>query len=371
MLRLKLSENNDILRNFNVAHVFVLIWLGEINMAGIITNFQAPDNLEDLEEAYNKYQGTNLDGILEDAKKHYTAWTVGRKSQIGDIVFFFCAATAIDKIKKAYREARKADKLIEFAEKQKELYEKFSGHIVAWGRIIAKPCDFDFGWGAEIEVVEAIDIPYSAFKSFIKISTFGAITFLNDEKLSKLEELVGTYNEGELETIVVKPALREGKRIEVYGTKYERNAKIRREFLSKQAKPYKCAVCGFDYEKHYGQLGKDYIEVHHKTPLSVNGNDVEIDLENDLVCLCANCHRMIHRKKGVIMTVEELKVIINKRALLVGGLPFDVRMPEYNDETIEAMQEALDIEAGKIPAKRYHSAQELFDANDADIAAHA
>ena len=50
---------------------------------------------------------------------------------------------------------------------------------------------------------------------------------------------------------------------------------------------------------------------------------------------------------------------------------FDVRMPEYNDETIEAMQEALDIEAGKIPAKRYHSAQELFDANDADIAAHA
>ena len=48
-----------------------------------------------------------------------------------------------------------------------------------------------------------------------------------------------------------------------------------------------------------------------------------------------------------------------------------VRMPEYNRETLEALQETLDIEAGKIPAKRYHSAQELFDANNADIAANA
>lgn len=71
------------------------------------------------------------------------------------------------------------------------------------------------------------------------------------------------------------------------------------------------------------------------------------------------------------MSIAQATNMFYARALLVGGLPFDVRMPEYNDETIEAMQEALDIEAGKIPAKRYHSAQELFDANDADIAAHA
>ena len=61
------------------------------------------------------------------------------------------------------------------------------------------------------------------------------------------------------------------------------------------------------YEKF---IGKDYIEVHHKTPLSVNGNEVvytEAEIENALVCICANCHRMIHRQKGVIITVEELK----------------------------------------------------------------
>ena len=32
-----------------------------------------------------------------------------------------------------------------------------------------------------------------------------------------------------------------------------------------------------------------------------------IDPYNDLVCLCANCHRMMHRNSGHVMTVEELK----------------------------------------------------------------
>ena len=39
------------------------------------------------------------------------------------------------------------------------------------------------------------------------------------------------------------------------------------------------------------------------------------------------------------------------------------READYPPETIEALQETFDIEAGKIPAKRYHSSQELFDAN--------
>lgn len=46
----------------------------------------------------------------------------------------------------------------------------------------------------------------------------------------------------------------------------------------------------------------------------------------------------------------------------------DFDMPDYNRETLEAMQEALDIEAGKIQAKRYHSADELFAEIDAEIA---
>ena len=61
------------------------------------------------------------------------------------------------------------------------------------------------------------------------------------------------------------------------------------------------------------------------------------------------------------------------KALSTGSLPLDLTSqefnPDFNDETIEALQETLDINSGKIPAKRYHSVKELFEANNAEIAA--
>lgn len=47
------------------------------------------------------------------------------------------------------------------------------------------------------------------------------------------------------------------------------------------------------------------------------------------------------------------------------GLPFDVRLYP-NAVTRAAMQEADDILAGRIPAKRYSSTQEMMDDLDAD-----
>ena len=54
-------------------------------------------------------------------------------------------------------------------------------------------------------------------------------------------------------------------------------------------------------------LLKNYIEVHHIKPLSSLDEEIIIDPYNDLACLCANCHRMMHRNSGHVMTVEELK----------------------------------------------------------------
>ena len=72
------------------------------------------------------------------------------------------------------------------------------------------------------------------------------------------------------------------------------------------------------------------------------------------------------------MTITEAVNIFFAQMLQIGGLPFDVKSkefnPDFNDETAEAMQEALDISSGKIPAKRYRSARELFEANNAEIA---
>lgn len=61
----------------------------------------------------------------------------------------------------------------------------------------------------------------------------------------------------------------------------------------------------------YGERGKDYIEVHHVVPLASREEEATVNPDTDLVVLCANCHRMIHRKKNEILTLEELINLIN------------------------------------------------------------
>ena len=66
------------------------------------------------------------------------------------------------------------------------------------------------------------------------------------------------------------------------------------------------------------------------------------------------------------MTLPEAVNIFFENSLLVGGLPFAVRLPRYNRETEDAIQEARDIMSGKREAKSYSSARELFQELDAD-----
>ena len=66
------------------------------------------------------------------------------------------------------------------------------------------------------------------------------------------------------------------------------------------------------------------------------------------------------------MTLPEAVNIFFENSLLVGGLPFAVRLPKYNQETEAAIAEARAISAGKTPAKSYASARELFNELDAE-----
>ena len=71
-----------------------------------------------------------------------------------------------------------------------------------------------------------------------------------------------------------------------------------------------CTVCGFDFEAIYRELGRDFIEVHH-TEIIREGEPVDLMIALQRVApLCANCHRMIHRQPGVIITLQELRAIV-------------------------------------------------------------
>jgi predicted HNH restriction endonuclease len=55
-----------------------------------------------------------------------------------------------------------------------------------------------------------------------------------------------------------------------------------------------CHVCGFEFREAYGEIGRDYAQVHHLKPLGDRLRPSETRL-GDLAVLCANCHVMVHR----------------------------------------------------------------------------
>ena len=96
-------------------------------------------------------------------------------------------------------------------------------------------------------------------------------------------------------------------------TKKERNPELRRKcieyYKSLWGGHIHCICCGFDFEKAYGDIGKDYIEVHHVNPHHSYVGEHMVDPTRDLIPLCSNCHSMIHRVpgQGTCMKPEELK----------------------------------------------------------------
>lgn len=102
----------------------------------------------------------------------------------------------------------------------------------------------------------------------------------------------------------------EGARRNVIATRIERSPRNRAMAIAFHG--YNCQVCGFDFEQTYGTLGKGYIEVHHVNPLALQEGEQVINPRTDLVCLCANCHRMIHRNRQQVLTVEELTQLLQK-----------------------------------------------------------
>lgn len=85
---------------------------------------------------------------------------------------------------------------------------------------------------------------------------------------------------------------------------YERNSAARKKCLEHYGT--NCFVCGFDFEKAYGEIGKNYIHVHHLKSLSQIRKQYKINPIKDLRPVCPNCHAMIHRYQ-VAMDIDVLK----------------------------------------------------------------
>lgn len=174
-------------------------------MSAFIINFQSPFELDDLWDRYEKDGLTNIDHILhfEDTLGE---WTVHKDAKVGDRVFFMCAVTSKDHMGHVCAEVRRSEEvpheIVAFAEKERELYRRYAGTIVAVGRIAEEPFQSDDSgyanpvwrtpWYARIGNLQLLDklVSIDESRSFIKVSRTGSITKLDKNQEDALEELV-------------------------------------------------------------------------------------------------------------------------------------------------------------------------------------
>ncbi len=100
------------------------------------------------------------------------------------------------------------------------------------------------------------------------------------------------------------------KRMAMLVNRYERDPAKRIQCLEHYG--YDCQVCSFSFESTYGELGNEFIHVHHIEPLGEVGGEGDIDPKKDLIPVCANCHAMLHRQTPALKP-EELKNLLTSR----------------------------------------------------------
>lgn len=129
----------------------------------------------------------------------------------------------------------------------------------------------------------------SLIQAMIHASLTGEIQYSEELPL----EYSGKFAEGIRRTITVNS--------------YERNPQARNICISHRGT--RCSVCDFDFEDKYGEIGKNFIHVHHIIPISQIKNAYNVDPINDLIPVCPNCHAMLH-KNPKLLTIGELKEMI-------------------------------------------------------------
>lgn len=126
--------------------------------------------------------------------------------------------------------------------------------------------------------------------------------------LTTIVPLDDDNNEAQLKIDVAGKA--EGRAHRSESNRYERNPHNRKICLAIYG--YSCKVCGFNFSEQYGEIGENYIHVHHITPVSQLGDDYIINPATDLIPVCPNCHAMLHRKDPPYLPCD-LEEIVNTR----------------------------------------------------------
>jgi 5-methylcytosine-specific restriction protein A len=102
----------------------------------------------------------------------------------------------------------------------------------------------------------------------------------------------------------------EGKSKRVSVNVFERNSVARGKCIEHFG--CKCQICDFDFNSHYGDIGKGFIHVHHLVDISSIGKEYELNPITDLIPVCPNCHAMLHKRKPAY-AIDDIKLMVGNR----------------------------------------------------------
>lgn len=182
-----------------------------------------------------------------------------------------------------------------------ERLPRFSDQPIKLGGTTTLAKDYEpssaFGVTYDLANLPAEDVLIADLREIVRL-----YTILNARGgIDTIEDAADEEEQGATTTVIERRRYRLHRKI-------DRNPKAAK--AAKKVHGHICQGCSFSFATMYGPLGEGYIEAHHLTPLSELPEDVPVpqDPKTDFAVLCANCHRMMHRK-GAPKTLAELRAL--------------------------------------------------------------
>ena len=200
--------------------------------------------------------------------------------------------------------------------------------IIGSGQVQSEPYDklhYDNEKAAEGVIAPRVDIHFDCLSTYPIISenelknNFKGFNWfpqqsgvsIPDDISNKLQDLLDKRTEGKVNLNEKDEfgKILEGKPKKITITSYDRSQKARQECIKHYG--LTCVVCGFNFQKTYGDIGKGFIYVHHLRGVADIASETEIDPIEALRPVCANCHAMLHKERPAY-SIDDIKKFMNK-----------------------------------------------------------
>lgn len=225
----------------------------------------------------------------------YIDWKQKANYEIGDIIYIYCTRpykrvmfkTKVDRVRMSF-DVITDDKKYWI---KKDEYEKSKG-----------------GDYVRLILLEKVDNEYLSLENLLDNGLNGAPqgpVKVKEELSNYLDSHFNDFDTSELFNDE-EEYIYEGHVKSVNVNRYERSSIARQKCIEKLGT--NCLICGMNFEKIYGEIGKGFINIHHIVPLNTIGVEYKVNYETDLIPVCPNCHAMLHRKiDGKHLSIDELR----------------------------------------------------------------